>query len=94
MNNHDNKEIRTSLSGHINTLEDIAEYKARVKEEIKADERRIGEQWQTLFKADEYKGNNRWMGILNTSMGMLDGAILGWKLYRQFKKNPIFKKFR
>lgn len=94
MNNHDNKEISTSMTGHINTLEDIAEYKARIKEEIKADERLIGQQWQSLFNADESKKNNRWFNLLNTGMGMVDGAILGWKLYRQFKKNPIFKKFR
>lgn len=81
------------LNGKINTLEDIAAYKARVKDEIRKDEKLIGQQWHSLFNDEERKNTNKWMSLMNTGMGVVDGAILGWKLYRKFKKTPIFKNF-
>lgn len=81
------------LATGINTLEDIAAYKARVKEEIRKDEKLMASQWHSLFAEEERKSANRWMSLMNTGMGVLDGAILGWKLYRKFKKSPILKKF-
>lgn len=94
MNPQESDIRNTSLATGINSLEDIAAYKASVKEEIRKDEKRIASQWHSLFDEDERKNTNRWMSLMNTGMGVLDGAILGWKLYRKFKKAPILKKFR
>ena len=94
MNPQETDISKASLAADINTLEDIAAYKARVKEEISKDEKRIASQWHSLFDDEERKNTNRWMSLMNTGMGVLDGAILGWKLYRKFKKAPILKKFR
>lgn len=94
MNPQETDISKASLAADINTLEDIAAYKARVKEEIRKDEKRIASQWHSLFDDEERKNTNRWMSLMNTGMGVLDGAILGWKLYRKFKKAPILKKFR
>ena len=94
MNNTTKETPGASITGQINTLEDIAEYKAKIKEQIRMDEKSIGDKWHSLFNNEECKTSNRWMSLLNTGMGVLDGAILGWKLYRQFKRNPILKKFK
>ena len=93
MNNTTKETPGASITGQINTLEDIAEYKAKIKEQIRMDEKSIS-YYNNLFNNEESKTSNRWMSLLNTGMGVLDGAILGWKLYRQFKRNPILKKFK
>lgn len=93
MNQPINDTQSVDLTEKINTLEDIAACKARVKEEIRKDEKRISQQWHSLFDDGERKNTNKWMSLVNTGMGVVDGAILGWKLYRKFKKTPIFKNF-
>lgn len=78
----------------ISSLEDIATKKERVRKAINKDEERMGEMWNSMFNSKPVNGSNKWASMLNTGAGVLDGIILGWKLYRQFKKNPLFKRFR
>ena len=32
------------------------------------------------------KRGRRWSTVINTGAGVVDGLLLGWKLYRKFKK--------
>lgn len=78
----------------ITTLEDIDAKKAMIREEIRNDEIRMGQMWNSMFRSEVSNGKgSRIAGMLSTGAGILDGVILGWKLYRQFKKNPLFKRF-
>ena len=62
------------------TLEEIESYK---------DEVRIGKLWSDLFhKEDRHTPKTpvqRMINMVNIGSGVLDGLILGWKLYRKFK---------
>ncbi len=72
------------------SLSDIMRRKAQLKDSLTANERRIGSLWKTLFQQDKSKANQspsmRLANIISTSAGLLDGALLGWKLYRRFVK--------
>ncbi len=72
------------------SLSDIMRRKAQLKDSLTANERRIGSLWKTLFQQDKPKANQspsmRLANVISTSAGLLDGALLGWKLYRRFVK--------
>ncbi len=79
---HDTKTRRT-----FNSLADIRTYKDELKQKIEQDENEIGRLWGTLFHPEEPEARTRaqkWMHMFNVGTGMLDGAMLGWKLYRKF----------
>ena len=64
MNNTTKETPGASITGQINTLEDIAEYKAKIKEQIRMDEKSIGDKWHSLFNNEESKTSNRWMELM------------------------------
>lgn len=71
------------------TLEEIRLRKAQLLADIAKDNNRIGKLWNNLFhKKDKGKpaSSRRFTSLLNTGAGVLDGLILGWKLYRKFKR--------
>lgn len=73
-----------------NTLQDITNRKQVLREAIKDDESRIQEKWQQLFKAPAMFSNNapaskRIVSVLSNGWKLVDGFILGWKLYHRFK---------
>lgn len=72
------------------SLSDIMQRKAQLKASLTANERRIGSLWKTLFQQDRPAANQspsmRLANFISTSAGLLDGALLGWKLYRRFVK--------
>lgn len=71
------------------TLEEIERYKDEVRQSIHDDEKRIGTLWSDLFhKEDRHAPKTpvqRMINMVNIGSGVLDGLILGWKLYRKFK---------
>lgn len=70
------------------SLADIRAYKEQLREQIKADEASIGKKWDALFHREEDVPQNRaqkLMRMLNLGSGMIDGALLGWKLYRKYQ---------
>ena len=71
------------------TLEVIVSYKDEVRQSIHDDEKRIGKLWSDLFhKEDRHTPKTpvqRMINMVNIGSGVLDGLILGWKLYRKFK---------
>jgi|WetSurMetagenome_2_1015567.scaffolds.fasta_scaffold18364_6 hypothetical protein len=74
------------------TINAIHERKEKLLQEIRNNTNRIDENWKSMFYNEMPKSkSNRWINIINTSTGILDGALLGWKLYRKFSKSS--KKF-
>lgn len=72
------------------SLSDITRRKTQLKASLTANERRIGTLWKSLFQQDRVKANQspsmRLANMISTSAGLIDGALLGWKLYRRFVK--------
>ena len=61
-----------------------------LQKQLNEQENKIHRLWHGLFH--EEKSNlpktptQRIMAMATTGMGIIDGAILGWKLYRKFRK--------
>lgn len=72
------------------TIEEIQLRKAMLQTEIQKDSNKLGNEWRSLFQKPEAQRKGypakRFNSMLNMGTGMLDAMILGWKLYRKFKK--------
>lgn len=72
------------------SLDDIKTQKNIIKKDIAANEKNISRLWNNLFRKDTPKmaatPSYRISQIFTTGASVLDGLILGWKLYRRFKK--------
>ncbi len=73
------------------TIEEIQLRKAMLLAEIQKDSNKLGNEWKSLFQKPDALNrkatpSKRFNSLLSTGAGMLDAAILGWKLYRKFKK--------
>lgn len=79
---NDNIEIRS--------LEDLNHQKEMLKSQIEAKDRSIKKMWAELFHEPAKKTPStpsaRLAKALSIGSGVFDGALLGWKLYRRFKK--------
>jgi hypothetical protein len=78
------------------SLEEISTRKQKLLSEIQADRDNIKDMWDDLFhKEEESTPTGRFNKLMSTGAGVLDGIILGWKLYRKFKGGTsLFKKRR
>lgn len=85
-----------SMNTNITSLESLAEKKSRLREELDKREEKMGKIWNEMFhEKDEEELNSptqRVMALINTSAGVIDGAILGWKLYKKLGKGVSFFK--
>ncbi len=73
------------------SLADIRSRKEMLRNDIKEDNKKIKGLWKSLFQPDDSfsrkaSPSKRFSGFLNISAGVIDGALLGWKLYRKFKR--------
>lgn len=73
------------------SLNDIRTRKEMLRNAILKDDEKIRTLWNELFKPTEIFDKNtppskRISRILNTGATVIDGAILGWKLYRKFRR--------
>lgn len=71
------------------SLADIMARKAELKADLTANEKSISTLWGTLFKPEKQTAKTPSMKLANfisTGAGLLDGLLLGWKLYRRFLK--------
>lgn len=73
------------------TIEEIQLRKAMLLAEIQKDNNKLGNEWKSLFQKPDALNrkatpSKRFNSLLSTGAGMLDAAILGWKLYRKFKR--------
>ena len=65
----------------ITSLEELQARKDLLKEEIQKEDQQIRELWNSLFHKPTMLAS-----MLTKGAGIIDGAILGWKLYKKFKK--------
>ncbi len=74
----------------ITSLEELQARKDLLKEEIQKEDQQIRELWNSLFHKPTMLASaspsKRLASMLTTGAGIIDGAILGWKLYKKFKK--------
>ena len=74
----------------ITTLEELEARRELLREEIIKDDEQIKALWNALFHKPAMltssSPSKRFAAIVSTGAGVLDGVILGWKLYRKFKK--------
>lgn len=71
------------------SLTEIHLKKEDLLKDIRKDDKQIQNLWKSLFHNDIQKAttrSQRFSGLINTGAGILDGIILGWKLYRKFKR--------
>lgn len=77
-------DIRT----HYKSLDDISLRKAKLLDDIRKDQKKMGAMWNEMFRPRQ-KSRKKGMSlqsIMSTGMGVLDGALFAWKLYRKFKR--------
>ena len=73
------------------SLADIRQRKEELRNEITKDDQKIRTYWEMLFHKEEIPSSSsaparRLASFMNIGIGVLDGVILGWKLYRKFKR--------
>ena len=87
MNIEDNA-ANTAQNQGFCSIAEIEEYKSRVKEDIQDDEAKIASQWNSLFHKEEptmpKTPVQKIINLANLGTRILDGVILGWKLYRKY----------
>ena len=77
-------DIRT----HYKSLDDISLRKAKLLDDIRKDRKKMGAMWNEMLRHGQ-KSRKKGMSlqsIMSTGMGVLDGALFAWKLYRKFKR--------
>ena len=74
-----------------NTIEEIQPRKSLLQKDMLKDDGKIRNQWHSLFSPPAALSKNasrakRINSLLNTGAGLFDAFMLGWKLYRKFKR--------
>lgn len=76
------------------SLSDIHIRKETLLEDIRKDDEQIRSMWEELFHRPEpataLTPSKRFNTLINTGAGILDAAILGWKLYHKFSGKTLF----
>lgn len=83
---------KTMLPPDYRTLDEIRLRKAQLLTEITKDNARIKGLWDNLFHKPARKPtpSKRFSGLMTTGAGIVDGLLLGWKLYRKFNGKRSF----
>lgn len=71
------------------SLEEIRLRKTVLQKQLGDSGKEVKTIWDSIFHKSEPSPSSptqRLMSLASTSAGLIDGAILGWKLYRKFKK--------
>lgn len=78
----------TVTSPQYNSLSDIQLRKAQLQTELLKNELEMKSCWKKVITKEKNnrKGLDRYTQIFSSSIGVLDGLLLGWKLYRKFGK--------
>ena len=77
------------------SLEEIRMRKEMLRRELQKDNGQIKETWQGIFHSEKSNTPSRRMsGFISTGAGVMDGIILGWKLYRKFYGGKNSKKIK
>jgi hypothetical protein len=73
------------------SLDDIRRRKETLRNDIQEDDRKIKHLWEDMSRPSDLFCKNaspskRFAGLMNTGAALFDGALLGWKLYRKFRR--------
>lgn len=80
----DDNGIRT----HYQSLDDISRRKAELQKRIRQDQKDMGLLWNEMFRPEQKSKKKGFslQTLLNTGIGVFDGALFAWKIYRKFKR--------
>lgn len=82
--------LMETIQKPIRSLDEIDIRKDILRDKVHENEKEIRTLWNSLFrKPDAFTSSlpsKRFTSLISTGAGVLDGVILGWKLYRKFKK--------
>lgn len=75
----------------IDSLKILQQRKADVKKEITAKEKGLHKLWDDVFHKPQpvmqsFSPTRRAMSFLSSSTAVIDGMLLGWKLYNRFSR--------
>ena len=73
------------------SLDDIRRRKETLRNEIQEDDKKIKNLWEEMSRPSDLfsksaSPSKRITGLMSTGAALFDGAMLGWKLYRKFRK--------
>ncbi len=73
------------------SLDDIRRRKETLRNEILEDDKKIKNLWEEMSRPSDLfsksaSPSKRITGLMSTGAALFDGAMLGWKLYRKFRK--------
>lgn len=78
---------------HHLSLDDIVAHRDILQDKLDKDNQRISMLWGNLTrKSGSQTPVNRLARVVNTGGNVLEGALLGWKLYRMLSGKGLFKK--
>ncbi|MBQ0074761.1 MAG: hypothetical protein KBT34_11255 [Prevotella sp.] len=87
---------KTKINISVTSLTQIGEMKDAIKAELEKNEERLEEIWDDMFhkptEEEMASPTQRAMAFITSSAGLIDGALLGWKLYNRFGKGIRFFK--
>lgn len=73
-----------------NDISDIIQKKEELRKAITQKEKKINILWDDIFHPKEENTfstpSQRLLKYANTGLGLMDGMLLGWKLYRRLKR--------
>lgn len=88
----------THIPETIHSLGELRQRKDLLRSDIQKDEEQIKELWSNLFyRSDNFMSSTpskRISNLLSTGASIIDGVLLGWKLYRRFNGDRLFGKRR
>lgn len=86
----DNDVLNSTAATSCKTLAQIRARKEELRAGIQKDTTEIQKQWDSLFHQQPDtllpSPTQKLMKVMNTSAGVFDGLLLGWKLYRKYSK--------
>lgn len=81
---------KTTSGTSYRSLEEIRDRKDHLLSEIRRDDQQIKALWGNLFPKQQPMAaltpSRRISSLMATGAGVFDGILLGWKLYRKFKR--------
>lgn len=93
-----NEVLQKHKSATITSLEHIAKMKSETHAELNKSEEKLGDLWDEMFhQPSEEEMTSPTQKVISWAMssaGLIDGALLGWKLYKRLGQGFRFFKKR
>lgn len=79
----------TAETTQISTIAELKAQQKLVRAQLNGEQKELQRQWDSLFRRGSKSPKTpteRVLGFVTKGSTLLDGAILGWKLYKKFKR--------